>query len=102
MAIGPIGSMIYTNQQVPFVSTTVGDFNARFEIQNIMAQHIVNEEEKKVQEVREPEENREIDPDREHRRQEEETEEKNREEAAEHKEKEDTTSPPLYHLDIRI
>ena len=101
MALGPIGNTIFVNQQVPYVSSTVGDTNARFELQNIMAQHIANEEEKKVQDVREPEENREIDPDREHQRQEQEQEEKNREEAAEHK-GEEPQNPPLHHLDIKV
>ena len=105
MAIGPIGNTIFVNQQVPYVSSTVGETNARFELQNVMAQHIANEEEQKVQEVREPEENHEVDPDREHQRQEQDEEAKNRKEAAEHKKEEEDTplsSSPLHKLDIKV
>ncbi len=104
MALGPVGSAIYINQQVPFVSSVRGDHLARFELQNIMAQHIANEKEKEIEEVREPEENHPVDPDREHQRQELEQQLKNQKEAARKKseEEEDEPSPPLHKLDIRV
>ena len=100
--IGPIGNTIFVNQQVPYVSSTVGDVNARIELQNVMAQHIVNEEEKKIQEVREPEESHKVDPDREHQRQEKDQEAQNRKKAAEQKEEEPPQTPPLHKLDIKV
>ncbi len=105
MAIGPIGSIIYVNQQTPFAASIRGDHLARFEIQNIMAQHILNEEEKKIQEVREPEETHQVDPDREHQRQEFEEELETQKEAAKKRKNEkedDEPSIPLHKLDIKV
>ncbi len=102
MPIAPIGNVILVNQQSPFVSSSVADTNARIELQNIMAQHLVNEEEKQIQEIREPEESHAIDPDREHQRQEADEEAKNRKEAAEHKSEEKNPPSPLHKLDIKV
>ena len=103
MALSPVGNTIYVNQQVPFVSSVRGDHLARFELQNIMAQHIANEKEKEVQEVREAEENHPVDPDREHQRQELEQQLKNQEAAAKKKAKnKQDSSSGLHQLDIRV
>ena len=103
MAIGPVGSVIYVNQQTPFVASVKTDFNGRLEIQNIMAQQIVNEKEKEIQEVREPEEVHPVDPDREHQRQEAEEELEAQKEAVEKKEeKEEKPSFSLHKLDIKV
>ena len=56
MAIGPIGNVIYVNQQTPFAALLKTDFNGRLEIQNIMAQQIVNEKEKEISEPKEVDE----------------------------------------------
>jgi len=96
MSIGPVGSAIYANQQTPFVSAATADHQAKFELQNIMAQHIANEKEKEIQAVRETEENQEIDPERESSKEEQEQKEKK-----EKKEQEDS-SKPLHQLDILV
>ena len=102
MAIGPIGSVIYVNQQTPFAASIKADHNARLEIQNIMAQHIANEKEKEVMEVREPEETHAVDPDREHQRQEADEELEAQKEAAEKKEEKEEKPFSLHMLDIKV
>ncbi len=103
MAIGPIGNVIYVNQQTPYVASIKTDLNGRLEIQNIMAQQIVNEKEKEIEEVREPEETHAVDPDREHQRQEAEEELEAQKEAAEKKEeKEEKPAFSLHKLDIKV
>ena len=103
MAIGPVGSVIYVNQQTPFAASVKGDYNGRLEIQNFMAQQIANEQEKEILEVREPEETHAVDPDREHQRQEAEEELEAQKEAVEKKEeKEEKPSFSLHKLDIKV
>ena len=104
MAIGPIGNVIYVNQQTPFAASVKGDHNGKLEIQNFMAQQIVNEQEREVLEVREPEETHALNPDREHQRQEADEEleaqkEINKEQEENKKEEE---SSPLHKLDIKV
>ncbi len=100
MAIGPIGNVIYVNQQTPFVASIKTDLNGRIEIQNIIAQHLANEKEKEILEVREPEETHAIDPDREHQRQEAEENLQAQKKATEKKEEKE--SAPLHLLDIKV
>ena len=102
MAIGPVGSVIYVNQQTPFAASIKADHNARFEIQNFMAQQIANEQEREVLEVREPEESHAVDPDREHQRQEAEEELEAQKEATEKKEKKEEERFTLHKLDIKV
>ncbi|SFV52055.1 hypothetical protein MNB_SM-7-1205 [hydrothermal vent metagenome] len=104
MAIGPVGSAIYVNQQTPYVASIKTDLNGRLEIQNFIAQQIANEQEKEIQEVREPEESHAINPDREHQRQEADEELEAQKEAAEKKEKkkEEKSSFTLHKLDIKV
>ena len=104
MAIGPVGSVIYVNQQTPYVASIKTDFNGRLEIQNIIAQQIVNEQEKEIQEVREPEETHAVDPDREHQRQEAEEDLEAQKEAVEEKEEkeEEKAAFSLHKLDIKV
>ena len=108
MAVSPLGNTIYVNQQIPFVATVRGDQLGRIEFQNVIAQQLLKEEEQKVQEVREPEENQAINPDREHRRQEADEEQEARKRAAsgqakEALEKESKSSEYNFHiLDIKV
>ena len=103
MAIGPVGSVIYVNQQTPFVASIKTDLIGRIEVQNLIAQQIANEQEKEIQEVREPEEVHPVDPDREHQRQEAEEQLEAQEEAARKKEnEEEKTSFTLHKLDIKV
>ncbi len=105
MALGPVGSAIFVNQQVPFVSSIKADHTARFDLQNIMAQQITNEKDKEIEEVRPTEENHAVDPDREHQRQEADEELENQKNAAEgisEEEKEKSVKLQLHKLDIRV
>ena len=99
MALGPIGNVIYTNQQIPYVASLKTDHIQRIDFQNMMAGHLTNEKEKEVEEVRPAEENKEIDPDREHQREtaDEETQNKNKKE-----QKKSETKSSLHKLDIRV
>jgi len=68
MAIGPIGSAIFTNQMTANVSSVQNAHNNRVEFQNMAAQAAVNEKDTKVLEVRPTEESEHIDADREHQK----------------------------------
>lgn len=101
MAIGPIGSAIFTNQMTPVASSTQTAHNNRVDFQNMVAQAAVNEKDEKVLEVRPAEENQEVNDDREHTR-----DEADRENArSEHKEQdedEQNEDEPLHKLDIKV
>ncbi len=100
MAIGPIGSAIFTNQMTASVSSIQNAHNSRVDFQNMVAQAAVQEKDEKVLEVRPAEENHEVDPDREHQRDEVDREtarsEKPEEEEGEEEE------PSIYKLDIKV
>jgi len=102
MALGPVGNVIFVNQQTPAVATIKADHNARLDFQNMAAQHITNEKEKEVQELRPTEENQQIDPDREHQKEEAEQEQKNRKKQKKADEQEQTDAPVIHHLDIKV
>ena len=96
MAIGPLGSVIYTNQQIPYVASLKTEHIQRIDFQNVMAAEMVNKKEKEVEEVRPAEENQEINPDREHQKQQ--FEQNSNKEKKEEKEK----KIKLHTLDIRV
>ncbi len=99
MAIGPIGSAIYTNQQMAAVASEHNAQQNKFDLQNLAAAAIANDKEKEVQEVRPTEETGETNEDAERKKREEEENRKNREK----KNKEDDDDiPPLHHLDIKV
>ena len=101
MAIGPIGSAIFTNQMTPVASSAQTAHTNRVDFQNMVAQATVNEKDEKVLEVRPTEENQEVDPDREHTRDEADREN----ERSEHKEPQDdeqNENGPLHKLDIKV
>ncbi len=66
MAIGPIESNIYTNQQLPNVASVAQAHLARLEHQEVFAQSLAKEKEVEVEEVRPTEENEATNPDSEH------------------------------------
>jgi hypothetical protein len=66
MAIGPIGSKIFTNQNTTAAATKQINFQNRLEMQNLMASAFANEKSKVVQEIRPTEESHKIDPERDH------------------------------------
>ena len=98
MAIGPIGSAIYTNQQMASVASEQNAQQNKFDLQNLAAAAIVNEKEKEVAAVRPTEETGETNEDAERKKREEEENEKNKE----NKEKDEPKTPPLHKLDIKV
>ena len=90
-AIGPVGSMIYTNQNVTAAATKQTAVQNRNEMQNVMANAITNEKDAVVKEVRPTEATYKIDPEKEHQKQ------KNEEESGA-KEEETTRDTKHKHL----
>ena len=101
MAIGPIGSAIFTNQMTPAVSSVQNAHANRVDFQNMIAQASVNEKDEKVLEVRPAEENQEVDEDREHQRDEADRETQ-RSKKKEEDEEEPKESEPIHILDIKV
>ena len=100
MAIGPIGSAIYVNQQMAAVAGEQNAAQNKFDLQNLAAAAIANDKDKEVQEVRPTEETGETNEDAERKKREEEENEKNKENKKDEEEKDQ--SPPLHHLDIKV
>jgi len=68
MAVGPIGAMIYVNQNMHIQATKQLDFQSRLDAQNAAAATATNEKSKEVQEIRPTEETYKIDPEKEHQK----------------------------------
>lgn len=98
MPIGPIGSAIYTNQQIAIVASEQTAQQNKFDLQNLAAAAIVNEKEQEVQAVRPTEKTGETNEDAERKKREEEENEKNKH----NKKDEDKKMPPLHLLDIKV
>ena len=101
MAISPLGSVIFTNQMTPAVSSVQNAHQNRVDFQNMVAQATVNEKDEKVLEVRPTEENQEVDEDREHTRDEADRETE-RSEKHEEEEAEEVEDEPIHMLDIKV
>lgn len=99
--IGPIGGAIYVNQQMANVASEKNALLNRFELQALAAATASQEEKQEVQDVRPPEENHGVDPDREHTKEQAEQEERR---SPHHEKKEETQAPlpPLHILDIKV
>jgi hypothetical protein len=110
MAIGPIGGMIYSNQNMHLQAQKQTSFQNRVDMQNLVANASANEQSKEVREVRPAESVYKIDPEKEHEREknEEETGEKQEEmtresrKKKEPKEEEEEPPPSTHHLDIKV
>ena len=100
MAIGPVGSAIFTNQMTASVSSVQNAHNNRVDFQNMVAQAAANEKDEKVLEVRPAEENQEVDEDREHTRDEADRENKRSKKPEDECDTDDT--PSIYKLDIKV
>lgn len=98
MAIGPIGSAIYTNQQMASVASEQNAVQNKFDLQNLAAAAILNEKDKEVQAIRPMEGTAETNEDAERKKREEEENEKNKE----NKKDEEKKTPPLHQLDIKV
>jgi len=101
MALGAIGNMVFANQQTATVASVQNAHDNRIEFQNMAAQALANEKDKKVLEVRPTEDNQEVDPDREHEKNE--ADQENERNEKEDKTKEDELSEYDVHaLDIKV
>jgi len=101
MAIGPIGSAIFTNQMTPVASSTQNAHANRVDFQNMIAQASVQERDEKVLEVRPAEENQEVNEDKDHTRDEADRENK-RNQKSEEDEEEDGSEEAFHKLDIIV
>lgn len=103
MAIGPLGNIIYINQNMNVVASKATDQLNRFEVQNFMAAEALKEKDKTVTEVRPTEEAHGIDPDRDKNQPQ---EEKDKEEKAKEEEEEESQlhsdTPAIHILDIKV
>lgn len=108
--LGPVGSAIYTNQQMALVAGEKNALHNRFELQNLAANSSANAKQKEVEELRPAEEAHMIDPDREHTKKEndrkmgkEEGQEEGRgSEGSQEEQTERSDDAPLRHLDIKV
>ena len=100
MAISPLGSVVFTNQMTPAVSSVQNAHTNRVDFQNMIAQATVNEKDEKVLEVRPAEENQEVDEDREHTRDEADRETERSEKHED--EEEEVAAEPIHKLDIKV
>jgi len=108
MPVGPIGAMIYTNQNMNAAAVKQTDFQNRLDMQNVAAMASSNEKNKEIEEVRPTEETYKIDPEKEHQKQknEEETgakeEETTKDTTHKHLKKNDDDDTPTPLLDITV
>lgn len=100
MAIGPLGNMIFINQNMHVPASQQTDQLNRYEIQNFFANEILKDKDKEVQDVRPTEENHEINPDREKHNQEEAKEDQKKREPDSDGPPSDT--PNIHLLDIKV
>ena len=66
MAIGPVASMIYVNQNAPVAASVQSDFQSKLDMQMAMNAAASAEKKKEVEETRPTEESYRIDPENEH------------------------------------
>jgi hypothetical protein len=69
MAIGPVASMIYVNQNAPVAASVQSDFQSKLDMQMAMNAVASAEKKKEVEETRPTEESYRIDPENEHEKQ---------------------------------
>jgi len=101
MAVGPVGNVIFANQQTASVASVANSHNNRVDFQNMVAQTTIQEKDEKVLEVRPTEENHGINPDSEHQKNEADQETKRNEN--EEKSEEDSEDEFSAHkLDITV
>lgn len=101
MAIGPLGNIIYVNQNMHVAASKVTNQLNRYELQNFMTAEMMNDKEKVITEVRPAEESHAIDPDREQNLPQEEKENKD-EESEEEETGPHSDTPNLHILDVKV
>lgn len=68
MAVSPIGSVVYTNQNSPVASHAQQQAQARVDFQNAMTSELAQDKKLEIERTRPTEEASKLDPDREHQR----------------------------------
>lgn len=102
MSIGPVGSTIYANQQMASVASEKNAVLNRLELQSVAAAAMAQEAKKEIEEVRPPEENHGVDPDREHTKEQAEQEERRSKDENEEQNQPKKAEKPLHILDIKV
>ncbi len=108
MAIGPLGSVIFTNQMTPAAASNQNANQNRIDFQNMIAESQLQEKDKKILEVRPAEENQRVNKDKEQSRDEADRESERDENTEVYerskklKEDKSTENPPLYKLDVTV
>ncbi|MFA6143619.1 MAG: hypothetical protein WCW84_05795 [Sulfurimonas sp.] len=99
--IGPIGGVIYSNQQMAGVASEKTALQNRYDLQSLAAATAANNKNNELQEVRPAEENHSVDSDREHTKEQSEQEERR---PKKHKESlsHDEAPKPLHLLDVKV
>ncbi|MCK9371891.1 MAG: hypothetical protein M0P91_01735 [Sulfuricurvum sp.] len=98
--IGPIGSVIYANQQMAGVASEKSALLNRFELQALAAAALSQEKEREVVTIRPMEESHSVDPDREHAKEGSEQEQRR---PSHHEEKPPVKKVKSFHLlDIKV
>jgi len=98
--IGPIGSVIYANQQMAGVASEKSAIFNRFELQALAAAALSQEKEREVVTVRPTEESHAVDPDREHAKEQSEQEQRK---ASHKEEKPPAKKVKTFHLlDVKV
>jgi hypothetical protein len=101
MAIGPVGNTIYVNQQMASVASEKNAILNRFELQALAAASAAQDKNKLIEEVRPPEENHGVDPDREHTKEQAQQDERR---SAKNEEEAEEAPPlkPIHILDVKV
>lgn len=108
MPVGPVGAMIYTNQNMNAAAVKQTDFQNRLDMQSVVAMTSSNDKSKEVREIRPAEETYKIDPEKEHQKQKSEEESGAKEEETtkdtkhKHLKESDDDEAPTSHLDITV
>jgi len=99
--IGPIGGVIYSNQQMAGVASEKTAMLNRFDLQSLAAATAANNKNNELQEVRPAEENQKVDSDREHTKEQSEQEGRR---AKKHREPSlhEEAPKPLHLLDVKV
>ena len=108
MPVGPVGAMIYTNQNMNAAAVKQTDLQNRLDMQNVAAMASSNDKKKEIEEVRPTEETYKVDPEKEHEKQKKEEESGAKEEETtkdtthKHLKKNDDDDTPTSLLDITV
>lgn len=102
MAIGPLGNIIYVNQNMNFAASKLTNQLNRYELQNFLTAEIVNDKDKIVTQVRPAEASHEVHPDRDKGQSKDEKEKEDKEQDETEEEGPHSDTPNLHILDVKV